>query len=163
MCVSLATRSSTHHPHPTPEPNYHCLAGTHTDTRPAILHSKHFSPPELSGLGNAQACLDTSTPVDPLRDLNRLPQLPSQAMTICLSCWDVGESRHPASTSPNAHIHTPTPAGKMQARRSTSEADQLCPVRKRAASELTQPEALLYCSGHNRTDCEPAPTPGKGR
>lgn len=50
----------------------------------------------------------------------------------------------------------------MQAGRPTSEADQSCPVRKRAASEVTQPEALLYCSGHNHIDCEPAPTRARG-
>lgn len=137
-------------------------AGTHTDTSPAIPHSRHFSPSELSGLGNAQACLDTSTPVDTQRDLKQLPQLPSQAMAVSLSCWDVGESRDNAST-PLMHTCThPPQLGKMQARRTTSEADQSCPVRKRAASELTQPEALLYCSGHNRIDCDPAPTLGKG-
>lgn len=84
-------------------------------------------------------------------------------MAISLSCWNVGESRHTTSTH-LMHTHTHTPQlEKMQARRPTSEADQSCPVRKQAVSELTQPEALLYCSGHNRIDCEPAPTPGKGR
>lgn len=36
---------------------------------PTIPQSKHFSPPELSELGNAQACLDPQTPADTQREL----------------------------------------------------------------------------------------------
>lgn len=80
-----------------------------------------------------------------------------------LSGRNPGESRGtrlPPREYTQAHTHPEL--GRMQARRPTSEADQSCPVRKRIASELTQPESLLYCSGHNRIDPEPAPTPGQG-
>lgn len=60
-------------------------------------------------------------------------------------------------------MHTLTPQlGKMQARQPTSEADQSCPVRKPAASELTQPEALGYCSGHNQDRLRASPKSGQG-
>lgn len=108
-CTHTDTRT-----HPSLELSYHRTAGAHIDTSPTIRHSKHISPPDLSGLGNAQACLDPSTPVDNQRPGMSSPSClprPRPYPRAAVGTW--GDSRHMASTHlMHTHAHTHTPAGE---------------------------------------------------
>ena len=65
--------------------------------------------PELSGLGNAQACLDTSTPVDSQGDGNQLPQLSSQAMALSPERQEPGREQRDTASTPRIHTGTHPP------------------------------------------------------
>lgn len=144
ICDCTQLQELVHSPHLNLRTDYHCAVPPHTDTSPTIPHSKQF----FSRTEGAAEC-----PGLPTFKYRRTLRPGIQQLVPYWHCHipELGLDRHTASTPRHTRMHTPQ-LGKTQARRPTSQADQLCPVRKRTASELTQPEALLYCSGHNRID-----------